>query len=74
MGKVEIARNKQFFLFPNSFQLNQINVSFVHIFDNISLFAIELEESKSGISGKGLKMDIRYKIQPLAALTHYMRI
>ena len=45
MRKGEIARNEQFFVFQQCFQLNQINVSpFVHIFDIISLFAIELEE------------------------------
>jgi hypothetical protein len=27
---------------------------FVHIFDNVSLFAAELEELKIGMSGKGL--------------------
>ena len=51
-----IALNKLFFLFPQCFQLNQITVSpFVHISDIISLFAIELEEPKIGLSGKGLK-------------------
>ena len=55
VGKGEIAGNEQFLLFPQCFQLNQITVSlFVHIFDIISLFAIELEEPKIGISGKGL--------------------
>ena len=45
VGKEEIARNKQFLLFPQCFLLNQITVSrFVHIFDIISLFATELEE------------------------------
>ena len=57
MGKGEIARDKQFLLFPQCFLLNQINESpFVHIFDIISLFAIELEEPKMGMSGKGLNM------------------
>ena len=52
MGKGEIARNEQFLLFPQGFQLNQIIVSpFVHIFDIISLFAAESEEHKIGISG-----------------------
>ena len=56
VGKGEIACNKQFLLFPKCFQLNQITVSqLVHIFDIISLFAVELEESKIGISGKGLR-------------------
>ena len=51
--KGEIARNKQFILFPQCFLLNQITVSpLVHIFDIISLFAAEFEESKIGISGK----------------------
>ena len=54
-GKGEIAHNEQFFLFPQSFQLNEIIVSLcVHICDIISLFAVELEESKIGISGKVL--------------------
>ena len=40
--------------FPTMFQLYQIIVSlFDHIFD-ISLFAVELEEPKIGISDKGL--------------------
>ena len=55
LGKREIARNEQFLLFPQCFLLNQIAISpFVQIFDIISLFAIELEEPKIGISGKGL--------------------
>ena len=46
-GKGEIACNEQFLLFPQCFQVYQISVSpFVHIFDIISLFAVELEESK----------------------------
>ena len=54
VGKGEIACNKQFLLFPYCFQLSQITVSpFVHIFD-ISLFAVESEEAKIGLSGKGL--------------------
>ena len=54
VGKGEIARNKQFLLFPQCFLLNQIIVSpFVHDF-HISLFAAEFEEPKIGISGKGL--------------------
>ena len=56
VGKGEIARNEQFLLFPQCFQLNQITVSLlVHIFDIISLFAVELEEPKICISGEGLK-------------------
>ena len=52
--KGEIARDKQFLLFPQCFLLNQIIVSpFVHIFDIISLFAAEMEELKSGTSDKG---------------------
>ena len=59
VGKGEIARNKQFLLFPPCFQLSQITVSsFVHIFDIISLFAIELEEPKIGLSGKGLTLSV----------------
>ena len=54
VGK-EIAQNKQFLLFPQCFLLNQIIVSpSVHTFDIIYLFAIELEEPKIGITGKGL--------------------
>ena len=54
VGKREIAHKEQFLLFPQCFLLNQITVSpFVHIFDIISLFAAELEEPKTGISGKG---------------------
>ena len=56
VGKGEIARDEQFLLFPQCFRLNRITVSpFVHIFDIISLFAVELEEPKVGISGKGLR-------------------
>ena len=55
VGKGEIAQNEQFLLFPQCFQLNQMTVSsFVHIFDIISLLAVELDEPKIGISGKGL--------------------
>ena len=54
VGKGEIARNKQFFLFPLYFQLIQISVSpFVHIFDIISLFAAELEELQLAYQVKG---------------------
>ena len=56
VGKGEIARNEQFLLFPQCFQVNQISVSpFVHIFDIISLFPVESEEPKTGLSGKGLR-------------------
>ena len=59
VGKGEIARKEQFLLFPQCFQLNQITVfPFVHIFDIISLFAIELEKPKTGISDNGLRIDI----------------
>ena len=55
VGKEEIARNEQFLLFPQCFLLNQkIVSSLVNIFDIISLFAVELEAPKIGISGKGL--------------------
>ena len=57
VGNEEIVRNEQFLLFPQSFLLNQLIVPvspFVHTFDIISLFTAELEESKIGISGKGL--------------------
>ena len=53
------AHNKQFLLFPR-FQLNQITVSpFVHIFDIISLFAIESEEPKIAVSSKELSLYYR---------------
>ena len=53
--KGEIACNEQFLLIPQCFLPYQISVSpFVHISDTISLFAVELEESRNGISGKGL--------------------
>ena len=54
MGKGEIAHNKQFPFFPQYFLLTKVIVSpFVHIFD-ISLFAVQLEEPKIRILGKGL--------------------
>ena len=57
VGKGEIARNEQFLLFPQCFLLYQISVCpFVHIFDIISLLAVELEKSKIGTSGKGLNI------------------
>ena len=47
--------DEQFLLFQQCFQLNQVTVSpYVHIFDIISLFAVELKKRKIGISGKGL--------------------
>ena len=55
VGKEEIAHNKQFLFFPQCFLLNQKLVSpFVNIFDILSFFAVELEELKLGIWGKGL--------------------
>ena len=55
--KGEIARNEQFFLFPQCFLIFQIILSpFVHIFD-ISLFATEFDEHKIGISGKGIDVE-----------------
>ena len=58
VGKEEIAHNEQFFLFPQCFLLNQINVSpFIHISDIIFFFAAEFEKPKIGISGKGLTCD-----------------
>ena len=57
VGKGKIAHNKQLIIFQQCFLLNQIIVSpFVHVFDIISLFAAELEEPKTGISGKGLTL------------------
>ena len=54
MGKEEIARNEQFFLFPQCFLLNQnIIAHFSIVYDIISLFAAELEELKIGERGKG---------------------
>ena len=58
VGKEEIARNEQFLLFPQFFQLNQIIVS-VHIYDIISLFATEMEKPKIRKSGKELKQDVK---------------
>ena len=55
MGKGEIARNEQFLLFSTMFSTQADHcIPFVHIFATIILFAAELEESKIGISGKGL--------------------
>ena len=56
VGKEEIARNEQFLLFPLCFLLNQRILSpLVNSYDIISLFAVELEEPKIGMGGKGLK-------------------
>ena len=55
MEKEEIARDEQFLLFPQCFLLNQKIVSpFVKIFDTVSLFAAEVEETKIGMWDKGL--------------------
>ena len=55
MGEEEIARNEQFLRFPQCFLLNQKLVSpFVNIYNITSLFASEVEESKTGIWYKGL--------------------
>ena len=57
MGKEEIARNEQFLLFPKCFLLNQeIVFPFLNIFNIISLFAAELQEPKTGMWGKDLKV------------------
>ena len=62
MGKGEIARNEQFLLFPQCFQLSQKTVSlFVHIFATISLFAAEMKKPKIGISGKGIRVEKQEK-------------
>ena len=54
VGKEEIARKEQFLLFPQCFLFNQKILSpFVNIFDIISLFAAELEESKMACEVKG---------------------
>ena len=64
MGKGEIARNEQFLLFPQCFLLNQIIVSpFIHIFDIISLFTVELEEPKVSMSDKGLSTVCAMKVK-----------
>ena len=60
MEKEEIARNEQFFLFPEYFLISQKIVSlFVNIFDIISLFAAQLEEPKICMWGKGLTTSLR---------------
>ena len=58
VGKEEIARNEQFLLFPQCLLLNQIIVLYLSIFLTLFLFVAALEESKIGISGKGLKRGI----------------
>ena len=60
VGKGKIVRNEQFLLYPQCFLLSDMIVlSFVHIFDIISLFAAELEEPKICISGKELKCGLQ---------------
>ena len=60
MGNGEIARNEQFLHFPLCLLVYQKTVSpFVRISDTISLFAVELDEPKIGVSGKGLKIHDR---------------
>ena len=55
--KKKLLVTSNFFFSLECFQLIQITVSpFVHIFDIISLFAVQLEEPKIGISGKGLTL------------------
>ena len=57
VGRKEIAPNEQFLFFPQCCLLNQINISpSVHTCDISSLFAIDLEEPKIGIRGKGLNL------------------
>ena len=57
VGKEEIARNKQFLLFPQCLLLNQKIVSqFVNIFNVLPFCAAELEEPKIGTWGKGLML------------------
>ena len=64
--KGEIARNKQFLLFPQCFLLNrELYPPFVDIFDIISLFAAELEEPKIGISGKEIRGQLNYLVTVL---------
>ena len=71
VGKEEIARNEQFFLFPQCFLLNQKIVSpFVHIINIIFLFAAELDKPKIAIRGKGLtcrNFKDSKKYQPMSA-------
>ena len=56
VGNEEIARNKQFLFFSQCFLVNQeIVTPFINIFDSISLFAAEFQESEIDISGKGLR-------------------
>ena len=58
LGKEEITCVEQFLLFLKCFLPNQKIVSpFVHIFDITFFFAVQLEEPKIGIPGKGLIVD-----------------
>ena len=59
LNKGEIAHNEQFLLSQQCFLPKQIIVSpFVHVFAIISSFPAELEERKTGTSGKGLYLDL----------------
>ena len=72
VGKGETVRNEQFLLFPQRFQLNQITVSaFVHIFDIISLFVVQLKEPKIGISGKVLRRKCKFMAVALALSSYF---
>ena len=53
VGKGEIARNEQFLLFPQYFQLIEITSPSVHIFDIISLFAFNWKSLKLAYQVKG---------------------
>ena len=56
MGKVEIARNKH--NFHTMFSTHSDDFILIYpYFDIISLFAVEFEEPKVGISGKGLRRE-----------------
>ena len=55
VGEGEIARNEQFLLFPQCFQLSQKIISpFVYIFDITSSFAAELEDPQNSHIWQGL--------------------
>ena len=72
VGKGEIARNEQFLLFGQCFLLSHTTVSpFVHIFDIISLFAVELGKPKIGLSGKGLNYRNIHTIKPISFLIYH---
>ena len=59
VGKGEIARNKQFLLFPQCCLLGHIAVSPIgHIFDIISLFSAKVKGQKIGTLGTGLQQMI----------------